>query len=101
MIYRDSLWNLRTPSPLHVEPQCHATFSLMAHRRPDRRLPDRTFVYKGADPKGNPLKPIPYREIDLNKSWESYDLDHALTRKGIERFVADFESTLRNSASAA
>ena len=58
-------------------------------------MPDRSFVYKGVDSAGKALKPIPYQNIDLNRPWNTFDLKHDLTRKGIEKFVADFESTLR------
>jgi len=61
-------------------------------------LPDDRFVYPAVDSKGQALKPIEYKELDLNDSWESFDLRHELTTKGIQRFVADYESTLRKSA---
>lgn len=50
------------------------------------------------DAKGNPLKPIPYKELDLDLPWDSFDLAHELTAKGIQKFVADHQSTLRRSA---
>ena len=56
------------------------------------------FVYEGTGKDGKPLRPIPYREIDLNQPWESFDLRHELTTKGIEQFVADYKSTLKASA---
>jgi len=62
------------------------------------RLPDGSFVYQAIDPQGQALKPIEYKELDLNAPWESFDLHHELTRKGIQQFVADYESTLRKSA---
>lgn len=58
-------------------------------------MPDRNFVYRGVDAAGKPLRPIPYKNINLNKSWNAFNLRHDLTRKGIEKFVADFEGTLR------
>jgi transaldolase len=54
-------------------------------------LPDANFSYK---PVG---KEIPYENIDLNRPWEQYDLQHELTRKGIQKFVADYESTIKAS----
>jgi transaldolase len=54
-------------------------------------LPEANFSYK---PVG---KEIPYEEIDLNRPWEQYDLQHELTRKGIQKFVADYESTIRKA----
>ncbi len=41
------------------------------------------------------LAPIPFREIDLNKKWEEYDIRHALTDKGMERFSADWNALIQ------
>ena len=46
------------------------------------------------DAKGKSLKPIPYKDLDLSLPWESFDLAHELTPKGIQKFVADYRSTL-------
>ena len=62
-------------------------------------IPDRNFVYRGVDAVGKPLKPIPYENLNLNKSWNAFTLRHDLTRKGIEKFVTDFEGTLRRPES--
>ena len=61
-------------------------------------LPDQAFVYKGVDAKGNPLKPIPYKKLNLNLPWETFNHVHELTTKGIQKFVADYQSTLKRSA---
>jgi transaldolase len=61
-------------------------------------MPDQDFVYKAVDAKGKSLKPIPYRDLDLNLPWDSFDRAHELTTKGIQKFVADYQSTLRRSA---
>jgi len=61
-------------------------------------LPGKDFRYDAIDEKGRPLKPIPYREFDLNASWESFDLKHELTDKGIKKFVSDYRSTLVTAA---
>jgi transaldolase len=61
-------------------------------------LPEADFVYQGADKAGVPLKPISYKSIDLNRAWESFDIQHELTTKGIRQFVADYKSTLKQSA---
>jgi transaldolase len=61
-------------------------------------MPDRDFRYKGVDAKGKPLKPIPYKELHLSLPWDSFDLAHELTTKGIQKFVADYQNTLRPSA---
>lgn len=60
-------------------------------------MPGPDFNYRGVTPEGKDLQPIPYRELDLHKPWESFDLKHDLTTKGIEKFVADFEKTLQQS----
>ncbi|MGZ4107775.1 MAG: transaldolase family protein [Tumebacillaceae bacterium] len=60
--------------------------------------PDDSFVYPAIDSQGQALKPIAYKELDLNASWESFDLRHELTTKGIQKFVSDYESTLRKSS---
>jgi transaldolase len=61
-------------------------------------MPDKDSTYKAIDAKGKGLKPIPYKKLDLNLPWESFDLAHELTTKGIRKFVADYQSTLRRSA---
>jgi transaldolase len=61
-------------------------------------MPDQNFTYKGVGANGQPLKPIPYKELDLNLPWQSFDITHELTTKGIQKFVADYRSTLKRSA---
>jgi len=61
-------------------------------------LPEKDFVYKGVDKIGNQLRPIPYKSVDLNLPWESFDIRHELTTKGIQQFVSDYKSTLKQSA---
>jgi transaldolase len=62
------------------------------------RLPDESFVYRAIGAQGQALRPIEYKELDLNAPFESFDIRHELTRKGIQKFVADFESTVSKSA---
>jgi transaldolase len=61
-------------------------------------LPQKNFQYLGADAQGKKLKPIPYKELDLHASWESFDLRHELTTQGIEKFAADYRNTLSLAA---
>jgi transaldolase len=61
-------------------------------------MPDQNFTYKAVDAKGKPLKPIPYGDLDLNLPWDTFNLAHELTSNGIQKFVADYQSTLRRSA---
>lgn len=56
----------------------------------DFPLPANDFHY---DP-GN-LKPIPYREIPLDRDWREYDLRHELTDKGVERFIEDWRAMIK------
>jgi len=41
------------------------------------------------------LTPIPYRELDLGKPWQDYDIRHDLTDKGMEKFSADWNTLIR------
>ena len=59
--------------------------------RKDFPLPGRDFSYTGAG------RPIPYEELDLNHPLDSFNLNHELTTKGIQKFVADYEATLLTS----
>lgn len=61
-------------------------------------MPDQAFTYKGIGADGQRLKPIPYKELDLNLPWQSFNVAHKLTAKGIQKFVADYRSTLKRSA---
>ena len=61
-------------------------------------MPDQHFRYQGVDAGGKLLNVIPYKQLDLNLPWESFDIAHELTTKGIQKFVADYQSTLRRSA---
>jgi transaldolase len=61
-------------------------------------IPEHGFAYKGVDASGKPLRTIPYKELDLSAPWNTFNIAHELTTKGIEKFVADYESTLKESA---
>jgi transaldolase len=56
-------------------------------------LPSEAFVYEAVGAS------IPYQELDLSQPWQSFDVEHELTRKGIEKFVADYRATLYEKAS--
>jgi len=53
-------------------------------------IPSNEYHY---DTKG--LKPIPFSELDLSKSWESFDIRHDLTDKGMEKFSADWNALIK------
>jgi transaldolase len=40
------------------------------------------------------LKSIPYQEVNLNKPWQEYNIQHDLTDKGIEKFAADWNGLI-------
>jgi transaldolase len=51
-------------------------------------MPDSGFEYRA------PGRPILYQKLDLDEPWESFDIQHELTRKGIQKFAADYRATL-------
>jgi len=55
-------------------------------------MPDERFTYPAAG------SPIAYEALDLEQPWRRFDIDHELTRKGIEKFVADYRATLYSHA---
>ena len=55
-------------------------------------LPDESFQYK---PVGSE---IPYEPLDLDQPWEHFNIEHDLTKKGIQKFVSDYESTIRKAS---
>jgi len=55
-------------------------------------MPDKQFRYESSG------KSIPYEELDLEEPWESFDIKHELTRKGIEKLAADYRATLSRPA---
>ena len=61
-------------------------------------MPDHDFRYRAVNAKGQSLAPIPYKELDLNSPWRSFDIRHELTNAGIQKFVADYRATLKRSA---
>ena len=53
-------------------------------------MPGDDYIYR---PGG--LKSIPFKEVDLSKNWQSYDIRHELTDKGMERFSADWNALIK------
>lgn len=53
-------------------------------------LPGKDFHYDT-----DSLKEIPYKELDLTQPWQSFDIHHELTDKGIDRFSADWNALIR------
>jgi len=52
-------------------------------------LPGPDYIYDARN-----LKPIPYRETDLSREWQDYDLTHDLTVKGMEKFSSDWNALM-------
>jgi len=57
-------------------------------------MPEANFQYRSS------AKPIPYEELDLAQQWESFDIGHELTTRGLEKFVADYQKSLADTAAA-
>lgn len=51
-------------------------------------LPDENFIYK------SDLKNILYKDVDLEKPWRDYNIQHDLTDKGVERFASDWNALI-------
>jgi transaldolase len=57
-------------------------------------MPNGNFKYTA------PGKPILYHELALNQPWQTFDIQQELTRKGIEKFTADYRATLSHTEQA-
>jgi len=57
-------------------------------------MPEPNFQYRSS------AKPIPYEELDLSQQWESFDIEHELTTRGLEKFVADYRKSLADTVVA-
>lgn len=42
------------------------------------------------------FRDIPYKELDLSKNWQEFDISHDLTNKGIARFSEDWNTLISN-----
>ncbi|MDA2922796.1 transaldolase, partial [Patescibacteria group bacterium AH-259-L07] len=51
-------------------------------------LPGDDFTYK------SDLKPIEYKDLDLNKDWRTFNISHKLTDIGLERFANDWKALI-------
>jgi len=54
-------------------------------------LPDNNFVYKAEH-----LSAIPYKELDLNKPWQEYNISQKLTDVGMEKFSRDWNEIIES-----
>ena len=69
---------------------------LLEWARKSMPLPPPDYVFRPAG--DTALGSLPYEELDLNQPWEQFDIQHPLTTQGIQKFVADYRSTLNPAA---
>jgi transaldolase len=55
-------------------------------------MPDERFTYQ---PIGSR---IAYQDLDIDRPWRSFNVEHELTTKGVEKFAADYRATLHPAA---
>ncbi|HKF49902.1 MAG TPA: transaldolase family protein [Terracidiphilus sp.] len=60
--------------------------------------PGSDFSYKGITAEGKPLRPMPYKALDLDAPWEGFNIEDDLTTQGIHKFVQDYRGMLKKSA---
>lgn len=53
-------------------------------------LPKRDFVYQ------SDLKQIEYKDLDLNKNWQEFNISHELTNQGLEQFSRDWNELIKS-----
>jgi len=53
-------------------------------------IPDEKFVYDSGS-----LRDIIFKEIDLEKSWDEYDISDDMTNKGLKQFVTNWNSLIK------
>lgn len=53
------------------------------------KVPDEKYVYDTRN-----LKPIPSETLDLNASWDSFDISHDLTDAGLTKFASDWSALI-------
>jgi transaldolase len=51
-------------------------------------MPDERFTYQPIGTR------IAYQELDIDRPWQTFNIEHALTTKGVEKFAADYRATL-------
>jgi transaldolase len=55
-------------------------------------LPDDRFAYTPAGTRIN------YQDLEIDQPWQSFNIQHELTTKGVEKFAADYRATLYSNA---
>lgn len=54
-------------------------------------MPDKDYFYLRPD-----LRGIPQRDMDLNLEWRKFNIEHDLTKQGVERFASDWNALIEN-----
>lgn len=54
------------------------------------QIPDGNFVYSKGD-----LIDLPYRDLDLNQDWKTFNIYHPLTEAGIDKFSLDWNGLIK------
>lgn len=54
-----------------------------------KSVPKKDFIYQKGE-----LKDISYKELDLERDWKQFNLEHQLTTSGLEKFASDWNSLL-------
>ncbi|MCQ4575186.1 MAG: hypothetical protein NOU37_08075 [Candidatus Brocadiales bacterium] len=52
--------------------------------------PDNNYRYDSGD-----LEAIPYKDLDLSKDWEEFDITHELTDEGVKKFSQDWNHLIK------
>ncbi len=58
-------------------------------------LPVRQAGGEGSRERSAGLRPIPYQQLDLNKSWTEFNIQHSLTDKGTQKFSEDWNNLIK------
>ncbi len=53
-------------------------------------VPGNDYIYEQKN-----LKPIRFKDLDLTKNWQDFDIRHDLTDKGLERFASDWNALIK------
>jgi transaldolase len=53
-------------------------------------VPGSDYTYNAGE-----LNEIPYVDLDLNKSWQDFDISHELTDKGVASFSTDWNNLIK------
>jgi transaldolase len=54
-------------------------------------IPSGNFEFETAN------KPIPYENLSLDQPWDTYDIQHELTQKGLEKFAKDYHEAVAST----